>query len=63
MVLKLLSELIFLNRNFLRWNLELNATSYNNEITKMPVGTDGKPQEIVSGTKKLQKVTLFMISG
>lgn len=39
--------------NGFRWNLELNATSYKNEITKMPVGLDGKPQEIVTGTKKL----------
>jgi len=37
------------------WNLELNATSYKNEITKMPVGSDGKPQEIISGTKKLSE--------
>ncbi len=35
------------------WNIDLNATHYTNEITKMPLGTDGKPQEIISGTKKL----------
>jgi len=37
------------------WNLEVNATSYNNEISKMPLGSDGKPQEIISGTKKLSE--------
>lgn len=36
-----------------KWTLDLNATSYKNEITKMPVGSDGKYQEIVSGSKKL----------
>jgi hypothetical protein len=35
--------------------MEINATSYNNKITKMPLGTDGKPQEIISGTKKLSE--------
>ena len=44
-----------LKGNFLKWNLEINATSYNNKITKMPLGTDGKPQEIISGTKKLSE--------
>jgi hypothetical protein len=37
------------------WNLEINATSYKNKITKMPLGSDGKPQEIISGTKKLSE--------
>jgi TonB-linked SusC/RagA family outer membrane protein len=37
------------------WNLELNATSLKNVITKMPLGSDGKPQEIISGTKKLSE--------
>ncbi len=44
-----------LKGNLLRWNMEINATSYNNKITKMPLGTDGKPQEIISGTKKLSE--------
>jgi len=44
-----------LKGNLLKWNLEINATSYKNKITKMPLGTDGKPQEIVSGTKKLSE--------
>ena len=44
-----------LKGNLLKWNLELNATSYTNKITKMPLGTDGKPQEIISGTKKLSE--------
>jgi TonB-linked SusC/RagA family outer membrane protein len=39
----------------LKWNLELNATTYKNKITKMPLGSDGKPQEIISGTKKLSE--------
>jgi TonB-linked SusC/RagA family outer membrane protein len=37
------------------WNLGINATTYKNKITKMPLGTDGKPQEIISGTKKLSE--------
>ena len=37
------------------WNLDVNATHFTNEITKMPVGPDGKPQEIISGTKKLSE--------
>jgi TonB-linked SusC/RagA family outer membrane protein len=37
------------------WNLEINATTYKNKITKMPLGSDGKPQEIISGTKKLSE--------
>jgi TonB-linked SusC/RagA family outer membrane protein len=41
--------------NDLRWNLEVNATTYKNKITKMPLGSDGKPQEIISGTKKLSE--------
>ena len=39
----------------LKWNIELNATSYKNKITKMPVGADGKPQEIISGANKLSE--------
>lgn len=35
------------------WNIDVNATRYTNEITKMPTGPDGKPQEIISGNKKL----------
>lgn len=38
-----------------RWAIDVNATSYSNKITKMPVGADGKPQEIISGTKKLSE--------
>jgi hypothetical protein len=37
------------------WNIDVNATTYANKITKMPVGADGKPQEIISGTKKLSE--------
>ena len=37
------------------WNLDVNATTYKNVITKMPLGPDGKPQEIISGTKKLSE--------
>ena len=44
-----------LKGSLLKWNIELNATSYTNKITKMPLGTDGKPQEIISGTKKLSE--------
>ena len=36
-----------------KWTLDINGTSYKNEITKMPLGPDGKFQEIISGTKKL----------
>ncbi len=36
------------NNNF-TWNLDVNATTFKNEITKMP---DGQP-EIIDGTKKL----------
>ena len=39
--------------NDLLWTIDLNLTSYKNEITKMPIGPDGKPQEIITGTKKL----------
>ncbi|MDO9681101.1 MAG: TonB-dependent receptor [Bacteroidales bacterium] len=35
------------------WTFDINGTHYKNEITKMPVGPDGKFQEIISGTKKL----------
>jgi TonB-linked SusC/RagA family outer membrane protein len=41
--------------NDLVWTFDVNATSYVNEITKMPTGPDGKPQEIISGTKKLSE--------
>ena len=41
--------------NGFTWNLEINGTTYKNKITKMPVGTDGKPQEIITGTKKLSE--------
>jgi hypothetical protein len=41
--------------NDLIWTFDVNATSYVNEITKMPTGPDGKPQEIISGTKKLSE--------
>lgn len=37
------------------WTIDLNGTSYTNKITKMPTGPDGKPQEIISGTKKLSE--------
>lgn len=39
------------------WTFDVNATSYVNEITKMPLGPDGKPQEIVTttGFKKLSE--------
>jgi len=35
------------------WTMDLNLTSYKNEITKMPKDSEGKYQEIISGTKKL----------
>ncbi len=35
------------------WTIDINGTHYKNEITKMPLGPDGKFQEIISGTKKL----------
>lgn len=38
-----------------KWTIDLNGTSYKNQITKMPTGPDGKPQEIISGTKKLSE--------
>ena len=38
-----------------QWTIDLNGTTYSNKITKMPVGPDGKPQEIISGTKKLSE--------
>jgi TonB-linked SusC/RagA family outer membrane protein len=41
--------------NDLLWTIDLNATSFVNEITKMPAGPDGKPQEIIDGTKKLSE--------
>lgn len=37
------------------WAIDINGTSYKNTITKMPTGPDGKPQEIISGTKKLSE--------
>ena len=37
------------------WDINLNATHYKNEITKMPLDNEGKPKEIVSGTKKLSE--------
>ncbi|OJV37976.1 MAG: hypothetical protein BGO33_07995, partial [Bacteroidia bacterium 43-41] len=42
------------SRDF-KWTIDLNGTHYKNTITKMPTGTDGKPQEIISGTKKLSE--------
>ncbi|OFY41515.1 MAG: hypothetical protein A2X18_06700 [Bacteroidetes bacterium GWF2_40_14] len=39
--------------NKFKWTLDINATGYKNEITKMPLDPAGKPQEIISGTKKL----------
>lgn len=36
-----------------KWTLDINGTSYTNEITKMPLDSQGKFQEIISGTKKL----------
>ncbi len=44
-----------IRKNNIAWNLTINATSYKNKITKMPLGSDGKPQEIISGTKKLSE--------
>lgn len=44
-----------LKMNSLKWSIDLNATTYKNTITKMPVGSDGKSQEIISGTKKLSE--------
>ena len=38
-----------------KWTIDINGTSYTNKITKMPTGPDGKPQEIISGTKKLSE--------
>lgn len=40
-------------KNF-NWTLSLNATTYKNEITKMPLDPAGNPKEIISGTKKLK---------
>jgi len=37
------------------WTIDVNATHYKNKITKMPVDNEGKPKEIVSGTKKLSE--------
>lgn len=45
---------IFKKTDF-RWSLDVNATFFKNKITKMPTDADGKPQEIVSGTKKLSE--------
>ncbi|HLP72285.1 MAG TPA: TonB-dependent receptor [Bacteroidales bacterium] len=44
-----------LKSNDFIWTFDVNATSYVNEITKMPTGPDGKPQEIISGNKKLSE--------
>lgn len=38
-----------------KWNLDVNATHYNNKITEMPKNPDGTAQEIISGTKKLSE--------
>ncbi len=46
-----LSGDIIANKDF-RWTMDINATSYKNKITKMPVDKDGNPQEIIVGTKK-----------
>ncbi len=43
---------IIQQKNF-NWNLDFNITTFKNEITKMPLDKDGKPQEIIVGTKKL----------
>lgn len=45
---------IFKKSDF-RWSLDLNATFFRNKITKMPKDSDGKPQEIINGTKKLSE--------
>lgn len=45
---------IFKKSDF-RWSLDLNATFFRNKITKMPKDTDGNPQEIINGTKKLSE--------
>jgi TonB-linked SusC/RagA family outer membrane protein len=44
-----------LKKGDVKWNLEINATSFKNKITKMPIGSDGKPQEIITGNKKLSE--------
>ncbi len=43
---------VIANENFV-WSMELNATHYKNEITKMPKDASGEYQEIISGSKKL----------
>ncbi len=43
---------IIQKKNF-TWNIDVNFTKFTNEIKKMPLDKDGKPQEIISGTKKL----------
>lgn len=43
---------IIRNENFV-WTMDLNATHYKNEITKMPVDASGEYQEIISDSKKL----------
>lgn len=43
---------IFKNKTF-TWTLDVNATTFKNEITKMPLKPDGTPKEIISGSKKL----------
>ncbi len=45
---------IFKKSDF-RWSLDLNATFFRNKITKMPKDSDGNPQEIINGTKKLSE--------
>ncbi len=45
---------IFKKTDF-RWSLDLNATFFRNKITKMPKDSDGNPQEIINGTKKLSE--------
>lgn len=47
-----LSGDIFRKENF-TWTMDLNATHYKNEITKMPKDASGEYQEIISGSKKL----------
>lgn len=49
-----LSGDVMRKKNF-TWTMDLNATHYTNKITKMPVDKDGKPQEMISGTKKLSE--------
>ncbi len=38
-----------------KWTMDVNATALTNKITKMPLDSDGKPQEIIDENKKLSE--------